>query len=78
MLFFIEYKFLPRNRVWQKMRGDVVLSVLSQPIQRTGITKVPKEKPLTELERRKKLEEVSKVVDTGVKIKNKTSQKATP
>lgn len=69
VLFFIEYKFRPRSRVWQKMHGDVVLSVLSQPIQKTGITEAPKEKPLTELERRKKLEEVSKVVDTGIKIK---------
>lgn len=62
-LIFIEYKFKPRNRTWQKMQGDAVLSVLSSPIK-TGNEGAPKEKGLTEDERRKKLLEITKVVDT--------------
>lgn len=61
-LIFIEYKFKPRNRTWQKMQGDAVLSVLSSPIK-TGKEET-KEKKLTVEERRKKLLEVTKVVDT--------------
>lgn len=61
-LVFIEYKFLPRARTWQKMKGDVVLSVLSNPIG-FGEKKATKAAPLTEQERRKKLEEAMKAVD---------------
>ena len=62
-LIFVEYKFKPRNRTWQKMQGDAVLSVLSSPIK-TGKEDASKEKGLTGEERRKKLLEVTKVVDT--------------
>lgn len=62
-LIFIEYKFKPRNRTWQKMQGDAILSALSAPIK-IGKDDSSKEKGLTEDERRKKLLEVTKVVDT--------------
>lgn len=62
ILIFIEYKFRPRARVWQKMQGDVVLSVLSTPVQKD--TTEQKVEPLSERDRRKKLEEIMKVVDT--------------
>lgn len=65
ILIFIEYKFRPRARVWQKMQGDVVLSVLSTPVQKE--TAEQKVEPLSERERRKKLEEIMKVVDTQPK-----------
>lgn len=62
ILIFIEYKFRPRSRVWQKMKGDAVLSVLSTPVRSGKLG--TKGTPLTEQERRKKLEEITKVVDT--------------
>lgn len=62
IFIFIQYKFLPRSRTWQKMRGDAVLSVLS-PIPGSS-KKTIQVQPMTAEERRKKLEEVSKIVDT--------------
>ncbi len=63
ILIFIEYKFVPRARTWQKMRGDTVLSVLSNPLN-GGVEKMaPVEQKLSSRERRKKLEEMSKLVD---------------
>lgn len=64
-LIFIEYKLKPRSRTWQKMRGDAVLSVLSS-IQGNK-TVEQKQQPLTEAERRKKLEEISRLVDIHTK-----------
>lgn len=61
-LIFVEYKFKPRNRTWQKMQGDAVLSVLSSPIR--AEKEAFKEKKLTEEERRKKLKEITSLVDT--------------
>ncbi|MFA6521773.1 MAG: PrgI family protein [Candidatus Gracilibacteria bacterium] len=61
ILAFAEYKLNPQVRVWQKMHGDTVLSVLAD-VNRHEIIKT-KEKVVTELERRKKLEEVSNIVD---------------
>lgn len=61
VLIFIEYKFRPRARTWQKMQGDAVLSVLS------AMKKEEKKEAAEELnarDRRRKLEEISKVVDT--------------
>lgn len=66
VLIFIEYKFRPRARTWQKMEGDTVLSVLSAPLQKSGETKVTAQ-PLSEQERRKKLEEIMKIVDKSTK-----------
>lgn len=78
ILIFIEYKFRPRNRTWQKMQGDAVLSVLSSPIK-TGKEESSKEKGLTEDERRKKLLEVTKVVDThGQQISKIKTQNPKP
>lgn len=72
VLIFIEYKFRPRTRTWQKMAGDVPISVLGQPIRMRGKTAV-QAVILTEQERHKKLEEVMKVVDThGKTILNKS------
>ncbi len=72
ILIFIEYKFRPRARTWQKMRGDAVLSVLQNPI---GFIKEPQQKAavLSSQDRRKKLEEITKLVDMHGKdiIKNK-------
>lgn len=71
LLIFIEYKFRPRARTWQKMDGDTVLSVLQTPF---GVPKEPLQKveKLTARDRRKKLEEITKLVDThGKDILNK-------
>lgn len=68
VLVFIEYKFRPRARTWQKMRGDIVLSVLQNPL---GIQKEPEQKAekMTARDRRKKLEAITKLVDThGKKV----------
>lgn len=62
ILIFIEYKFRPRSRTWQKMQGDMVLSVLSAPIRKSETT-VQIAQPLSERERRQKLEEIMKLVD---------------
>lgn len=68
ILIFIEYKFRPRKRTWQKMKGDAVLSVLASPLQKWQNV-APMPVALTEQERRAKLEEMSKLVDThGTKI----------
>ncbi len=77
ILVFIEYKFRPRARTWQKMRGDTVLSVLQNPI---GFVKEPEQKAavLSSQDRRKKLEEITKLVDTHGKeliAKNPSSPK---
>lgn len=78
VLIFIEYKFRPRARTWQKMEGDTVLSVLSAPLQKSGETKVVAQ-PLSEQERRKKLEEIMKLVDThGKEISNVKTQNSKP
>ncbi len=66
ILLFIEYKFKPRSRIWRKMKGDAVLSVLSSPIRADKAT--TKTTQLTEQERRKKLEEITKVVDTHARF----------
>lgn len=76
VLLFIEYNFKPRKRFWQKMQGDVVLSVLA-PIQKSAVAKEAKNED--ELTRRKRLEEVSKVVDAhsekiGQQKQNSTTQ----
>lgn len=63
IFIFIQYKFLPRNRTWQKNRGDAFLSVLSQVPGRTQ-QKQTAQQTMTEEDRRKKLEEITKVVDT--------------
>lgn len=69
ILVFIEYKFRPHARTWQKMKGDAVLSVLTQLHPQTALQ--TKEKALTDMERRKKLEEISRLVDThGQKMLN--------
>lgn len=65
VLLIIQFKFLPRNRTWQKMRGDTVLSVLAAP--KNQMKKTDARHELTEEERRKKLKEVSKLVDTAGK-----------
>lgn len=65
VLIFIEYKFKPRARIWQKMRGDVLISVLN-PLKKSSATAAEQTAPLTEQDRRKKLEEISKVVDTHI------------
>lgn len=62
-LLFIEYKFKPRARIWQKMQGDVPISVLSTLARKTE-GKARQLDPLSAQDRRKKLEEIMKVVDT--------------
>lgn len=75
LLIFVEYKFRPRARYWQKMHGDVVLSVLDQPIGLRGKPKAQTSKQMTAQERKTKLEEITKIVDThGGKIISKQKQ----
>ena len=62
VLLFIEFKFRPRARVWQKMRGDAVLSVLATPISKGP--SAPAAPAMSAQERRMKLEEITKLVDT--------------
>lgn len=61
VLLFIEYNFKPRKRFWQKMQGDVVLSALAA-IQMAAPKKAKTKD--SEATRRKKLEEVSRIVDS--------------
>lgn len=63
VLVFIEYQFRPRSRTWQKMRGDAVLSVLANPPGAANLLR-QKIEPLSAQARRKKLEEITKLVDT--------------
>ena len=74
VLLFIEYNFKPRKRFWQKMQGDVVLSVLA-PVQKTSL--VSKAKTEDETSRRKRLEEVSRVVDAHSEKIGQSKQKET-
>lgn len=68
ILVFIEYKFRPRARTWQKMKGDVVLSVLDKPLER-GPKTARIQDQMTEQERKKKLEQITQLVDTHLPIK---------
>ena len=63
LLFYLEYQFLPRARTWQKIKGDAVLSVLAPPLKNRHTGAIVADK-LTAEERRKKLEEIMKAVDT--------------
>lgn len=62
ILIYIEYKFRPRARTWQKMYGDVTLSVLAPPLEKVAVAE--KSPVLSAEDRKKKLEEITKVVDT--------------
>lgn len=74
ILIFVEYKFRPRARTWQKMQGDVVLSVLRNPLN-FGQPTAKKADVLSEQDRRKKLEEITRIVDThGDKISSIKTQ----
>lgn len=64
ILIFIEYKFRPRSRTWQKMRGDVLVSVLGAPIQKMRGERETLPQQLSDRDRKKKLEEITKIVDT--------------
>lgn len=64
ILIFIEYKFKPRARTWQKMKGDRVASVLS-PLRKSSQPHAKAE--LTAQERRKRLEESIEIVDRRAK-----------
>lgn len=67
ILLFIEYKFRPRQRYFQKMQGDVFISVL-QPPRKTvkgGLPNVKKEM-LTE-ERLQRIAELTKRADVKKK-----------
>lgn len=70
VLLFIEYKFLPRRRAWQKMAGDPLISVFSTPRAMAAKTLHAEESASV---RHKKLQEVSRLVDT--QGKNLTSTK---
>lgn len=84
ILLFIEYNFRPRKRFWQKMQGDVNFSVfMTLPKEQV---KAPKSTE-TQASRRKKLEEVSLIVDShgkkpatpaGAQIATTTTPPLTP
>lgn len=63
ILVFIEYKFRPRARTWQKMMGDTVLSVLA-PVPGSQKMKSRGAAEITPQERRKKLEEINKLIQS--------------
>lgn len=63
IFIFIEYKFKPRKRVFQKMKGDVFISTL-QPIQKMKLAPAEVSKEMLDRERLKKIQELSKMVDT--------------
>lgn len=64
ILLFIEYKFKPHARTWQKMQGDYLVSVLGQPLIKP-VKKEEKAEEISAEDRKKKLEEITKVVDTA-------------
>src|SRR3989338_1452294 len=53
----LEYKLKARRRIWQKMKGDVFISILTQ-VQKKSDKKVQKKEEL-DIERRKKLAEIT-------------------
>lgn len=66
MLLFIEWKFRPRTRTFQKMRGDVLISVLS-PMKMKTLAKTEILKEETDHERLQKLHEMITKVDAPLK-----------
>ncbi len=75
VLYAVEYFFKPRARWWQKMNGDVLISVLS-PISSEEKNTHLEQTPLTEEERRKKMKEMTLLVDSrGLKNTKKASNK---
>lgn len=72
VLIFIEYKFKPRKRTWQKMKGDVLISVLSPLKAKKNLGKAEKLKEKLDTERLKKISEITAIVDVhGKKIQPK-------
>ena len=69
IFIFIEYKFKPRKRVFQKMRGDVFISVL-HPMAKKPVAAMATLKEGLDMERRKQITELTKMVDIK-KPKNK-------
>ena len=63
ILTFIEYKFKPQIRTWSKMKGDVIFSVFA-PTTRGTEAIVKKQASMNDSDRRKKLEEISRSIDS--------------
>lgn len=63
VLLYIEYKMRPQQRTWQKMAGDVFISSLSATLKQT-LGKRDRDKSELDRERFKKLDELTKLVDT--------------
>ncbi|MBP9717854.1 PrgI family protein [Candidatus Gracilibacteria bacterium] len=63
ILSIVEYKFKPQKRTWQKIKGDVIRSVL-ESYQTFAPVKAGPTAAVAASDRRKKLEEVTKLVDT--------------
>lgn len=76
VLYFIEYKFKPQKRTFQKMRGDVIISVL-QPIKKEKTDSAAKAKESKDQEKLKKLAELTSKIDTRGRemLAKKLSQK---
>jgi hypothetical protein len=63
LLYLYEYVFVPRDRVWEK-RQEYFYSILKKPISlNTSIIKNTGNTDLENREKRKKLEEISKILD---------------
>ncbi len=62
ILIFIEYKIKPRRRTWQQMRGDTLISVLQNRPQK--LVQAVQKKEELDIERRKKLHDITTLVDT--------------
>lgn len=63
VLYFIEYKFRPRKRIFQKIKGDVLVSIL-KPIKTEKIDKKVLSKEKLDEEKLKKLAEITSRLDT--------------
>lgn len=68
LLLFIEYKFKPRKRSFEKMKGDTFISVLQPPLRKEPTSKGEVKKELLDRERLQKIQELTKVVDITRKI----------
>jgi len=66
VVYFLQYTFLPKKRYWSKRDGQIYFSAFTQvtPKKAQKDKGIPEIKELTPEERRKKLEELSKVLNT--------------
>lgn len=72
LFLFIEYKFKPRKRTFEKMKGDVFISSLQPILIKKSKASMEGTKTIAEHERLKKIQELTQMVDTSKKPSSKS------